>query len=415
MQSLVALKSILSRGEGGKRTFLTILFTAFFLISFHVVPIQSFANNTISGTVSLPAGHVAPSGGVTVGVTSWNQTANDWGSIYYATIAEGESSASYSLIVPTIADARWYIYFWYDGNEPYVNRGYYNATATTWNYNQLTLLAGATDHANINLTLLSGNTISGTVSLPAGQVAPSGGLNFSISATISAFEFESLSYYSYACSVTIPEGESFINYNIIVPTVTGEKWRIQYSIPLQNELYSSVGYYNDTATTGNYIQATLLAGATDHAAINMFFFTHKISGTVTLPAGYFAPSGGMLIYVSAQRLNPSPSPFSSASRFWSSLFIAEGESSANYTITMGSTYDGEWRVNYYRSEPYVEVGFYNSTATTEDYIQATLMAGMSDHNCINMKLLTTDGLTNKILTKKFPWPMFLPVITNKVQ
>ncbi|MDO9042233.1 MAG: hypothetical protein Q7U64_07820 [Desulfocapsaceae bacterium] len=412
MQSLVTLKSILSRGKGGKRTFLTILFTAFFLISFHVVPIQSFANNTISGTVSLPAGHVAPSGGVTVEVTPL--TVNDWGSIYYATIAEGESSTSYSLIVPTIADARWYISYRYAGNEPYVSGGYYNATATTWNYNQLTLLAGATDHANINLTLLSGNTISGTVSLPAGQVAPSGGLNFSISATISAFEFDSLSY-SCGYSVTIPEGESSINYNIIVPTVTGEKWRIQYFITQQNELYSSVGYYNDTATTGNYIQATLLAGATDHAAINMTFFTHKISGTVTLPAGYFAPSGGMLIYVSAQRLNPSPSPFSSASRFWSSLFIAEGESSANYTITMGSTYDGEWRVNYYRSEPYVEVGFYNSTATTGDYIQATLMAGMSDHNGINMKLLTTDGLTNKILTKKFPWPMFLPVITNKVQ
>jgi hypothetical protein len=335
--------------------------------------------NTISGTVSLPAGKVAPAGGMDVNVNVSNQ--NGAGDSYVSVnIAEGATSATYSMTVPVIADAQWRVSYSYGGGEAYWNNGYYNSTATTWDYQQATLLAGGSDHASIDMTLLTVNTISGTVSLPAGKVAPIGGMDVSVSLAGPVWGYD---------SVNIAEGASSGTYSMTVPAIADAQWSVSYSYG-GDEAYVSGGYYNSTATTWDYQQATLLAGGSDHTGINLTLLTgNTISGTVTLPAP--APTGGMYVYVEARNQDDSAQDNASVN-------IAEGATSGAYSLTVPIIADDKWKVSYYCGgvKAYVSRGYYNSTATTWRDDQATPLAGGNNHPGINLTLITTKTISGTV-------------------
>lgn len=349
------------------------------------------AGNTISGTVTLPA--AAPPGGMDVDVRFYNGAYNNGSSVYYSNsspvnIAAGTSSASYAIILPVIANAQWEVSYSYFGAEAYVNQGYYNSTATTWEYYQATLLASGSDYPGINLTILAGNTISGTVSLPS-------------PATVEMY----ISIYaqgqeggSGTDTVHLAVGESFGTYQITLPIIANNNFTVSGQYNANNSPYVSSFYYNSTATTWRTDQATMLPGG-NHNNINLAMLPAKtINGTVRLPSG--TASTDMYIQIGASYKRPGNT--CSAYQFSSSydsdyVTINAGESLATYTLSVPADNSTEWGVSYvpYYNN-YLREGYYNSTATTWDKAQATMLTGVANHTGIDLTLLTGRTISGKV-------------------
>ncbi len=269
MQSSEISTLDLSRRRKMQKIWPAILFTIFSVTSLIAVPMPSFADNTISGTVFLPAGHVAPSGGLVINLGADERN----GTVHISTggstfIEEGRTSADYSLTIPLDPDPgdEWIFYYFYNGNEPYVQQGYYSTMGTTWNLSRATLLAGGTDHNLINLMILTeGNTITGTVSLPVDYVAPPDG------ADIRLFAQNRRGFEYVMGFMVIDEGGKSADYSLTVPPDPDALWAISYKY--RRVLTIETGYYNSTFTTLESAQATLLVGAEDHSGINMKLHT----------------------------------------------------------------------------------------------------------------------------------------------
>jgi len=123
-------------------------------------------------------------------------------------------------------------------------------------------------------------SISGTVSLPAGQTA---------SADMVIMILYNSNYGSGGKPVTILQGTSSATYTISVAKNPNAVWRIRYS-------YTGDGYMHDGLYT------TLLSGDQNHSNINMIVLAaNTIRGTVSLPAP--APNGGLKITVHADDTN----------------------------------------------------------------------------------------------------------------
>lgn len=253
---------------------------------------------------------------------------------------------------------------------------------------------------NIGDTILSWDPsydiiISGTVSLPSGTALGDMYIQVSVS------NQNEPSYYV-SENVVIPNGASSASYTLTVPIITNSQWVVSYGSGCG---YVLNGYYNPGGTTWDFGQTTLLGGTSDHSDINLTLLTgNTISGTISLPSGYVAPSDGIFININASSQNHPYNPVLCM------FYLEEGTSSATYTIAVAPDPDAQLRVRYsyferYPSNRLISEGYYNSTATTGDSATATLLNGANSHNGINMKLLTTEGLT-----KLFPWNLFLPAI-----
>ena len=344
-------------------------------------------SETISGTISLPGSDTAPVGGVSVRISASNQNGSGfWGKSF--TIPAGESSTAYALTVTPDRNAEIRLSYSYMGVGPYLQEGFYNRSdGTQWNYQQATLLAGGRDHQNIALTLISGNTISGTISLPGSETAPAGGIYLRIFASYSNGSGSWSDYFA------LPAGESSAAYALTVPPDPKAKLRIKYSYS-GNEPYVQGGYYNSTdGTRWDFQQATLLAGARDHQNIALTLISgNTISGTISLPGSATTPSRGMSVKIYATDQNGAGT--------WSNYFtIPEDESSTVYTLIVPPDPTAELQISldYLGGEPYLQQVFYNKSRGTQwDPQQATLLAGATDHQNITLTLLTGNTISGTI-------------------
>ncbi len=226
---------------------------------------------TISGTVSLPSGDIAPAGGIDVDIYASNQNGSGYG-YSYVTIAEGASSATYSMIVPDDTTASWQVSYAYWRSE-YVQFGYYSSNGTTGDSSVATLLHGGQDHENINFVLLTGKTISGTVSLPSGDIAPAGGIYIDVDPkNQNGNEWGNV-------TVFLEAGQSSATYSITVLDDTTASWTVRYQYYLPNfqegSEYVPTGYYSANGTTRDKSAATPLAGGIDHDDINLTLLKKK--------------------------------------------------------------------------------------------------------------------------------------------
>lgn len=222
------------------------------------LPALSGADNTISGSVSLPSG-TAPAGGLQIGVYAVNQNGLEEPKKISVSIAAGQTTVSYTLTVPSVDSARWLIYYIYPGGEAYVRNGYYSQAGTLWQPKPATLLPGGANRGNINLTLLTGKTISGFVSLPFGN-APADGLYV----VVTAADIQS-QYVSTSC--IIPGGQASGFYWLRVPDAEAS-WQVSYFYA-GTEAYARAGYYSTAGTQGKPVQATRLPGGNDYGNINL--------------------------------------------------------------------------------------------------------------------------------------------------
>ncbi|MDX9833732.1 MAG: hypothetical protein RBT36_00780 [Desulfobulbus sp.] len=230
------------------------------------LPALSKADNTISGSVSLPSG-TAPAGGLQIGVYAVNQDGST-GEVSYTsgTIPNGQTKVPYTLSVPSLVNAQWLIYYVYGGNEAYVRNGYYSSTTgTLWQPKPAaTPLPGGQDYKNINLTLLTGKTISGSVSLPSGTITAD-----DVYIVVTAADIQNgPEYENVSTSVVIKAGQASASYRLRVVPNANASWQVSYFY-LGDEAYARAGYYSTAGTQGKPVQATRLPGGNDHGNINL--------------------------------------------------------------------------------------------------------------------------------------------------
>jgi hypothetical protein len=194
--------------------------------------------HTISGTLSLPEGDIAPAGGININLQiSTDET--DQYAVVESHIPENQSSTSFTLLIPDNSSTKWRLRIHCNDREwdenlgkevrndkcsGYVTQLWYTLSGMRqYGWTDDTLFLGGQNYPNTNLVLLRSIQISGTISLPQGKVAPAGGLEI----LISAYEPVDNGDHSYE-SVTISEGESTIPYTLTVIDNPQTEWAIDY-------------------------------------------------------------------------------------------------------------------------------------------------------------------------------------------
>ena len=146
---------------------------------------------TVEGTISLPSGTATEN--ITVLALATDASNGNLPASNSVTLQSGDSSKDYSINVTDDADADWIISYFCNslvtpsGCAPYFERGYYDKDdvidSTTDNINEADSLMGGVDHMDIDLTLLTASSISGEIFLENGTLAPTGGLEITVSAS----------------------------------------------------------------------------------------------------------------------------------------------------------------------------------------------------------------------------------------
>jgi hypothetical protein len=200
--------------------------------------------------------------------------------------------------------------------------------------------------------------INGTISLPATDVAPEGGIQLKVSAVDS----EAMKIFN--SIVTIPENKSSAEYSIEVPKGS---YVIRYSEE-KTSYYVNEGYYCGTETNVDFVFAqNIIVDIKNVTGINMTIIRGKaISGEIFLPNSEVAPQGGLLLRISAEHniINKN-------------VTIPEGQNSVDYKIIVP---EGDYYINYQtlNNTDYVYRGYYSTNGTVYDHDYATILSVLED-------------------------------------
>lgn len=160
------------------------------------------------------------------------------------TIHKNQNYASYTVVVPNTGKKEEYeIGYDLDDNDitDYVRQ----------QDDIRTIIVNGNAIDNIDITLIPGVSITGTISLPEGEVAPAEGTYIIISAMGDSY---------YSTEITIDSGQNYANYILTVPEPSeSDAYKIRYySWELDESKYIDTGYYSITGTVENSEDATLV-------------------------------------------------------------------------------------------------------------------------------------------------------------
>jgi hypothetical protein len=352
-------------------------------------------NATISGRITLPAGTVAPAGGVSGGITIKLNGSNINGIDF--SIPEGNSSAVYSLTVPVNAAGSGYTVNYWVGGTGYVGRGFYSKSGTVMDSNSASIVdVSGGDASGIDLTLIAGNIVSGTIYLLGG--APAGGLSGWLGVNNGA-EGSSFNF-------SIPEAGISEDYSVTVPVnATGSRYTVNCFLFNGGSGYVENVYYSVGGTVTDEKLASLVdISAGDAPGIDITFPTgNNISGTMSLPGSMTAPAGGLLVWIMV-------TPQNGGNLYqYRRLNIPEGGSSADYSVTVpaNDAGSGYW-VNYWLPG---DSGYYSTRGTVMDPSLASLVDVSSGNaSGINLTMLTAISTPSPTVA---PSPLlFAPTINS---
>lgn len=346
-----------------------------------------YGERSISGTVSLPQGIVAPKGGLNFSV--WAHGKSDFKTIMI-TIPEGKNSLAYNIRVKAGSD--YAVYYYIPAISGYESKGYYNSTLGTVKTEEF---AGhidviLNDASNINLVIQKGSTLYGNITLPKGDIAPNGGLIVTVKAE-NAKNTQSKSF-------TIEEGQNSVQYSMNV--IPDDGYTLSYFIPAKFT-YESVGYYSEhkgvrldykddeMRTTNKKELATKLNLANDRGNINLSLLKGKtLSGSVYLPNNRLAPADGLNLYLYLK---------SSTDNQSIPLTIEEGKNSVNYSFIAANVQDYTLQYSISPNFGYLTKGYYNILGTRIDENSATILnlytEGKSD---VNLALISTKAIAGTL-------------------
>lgn len=311
----------------------------------------------IQGVFELGSG-VAPAGGIDVTITAGGRSVEGRTVSYQevVNIPFGLNRSNFELKVdPSHFASGYYLKYTMDSVYGYAETGYYNDNGTVQNQSEATLInVYEEDQREKNFAAISKNHISGIVSLPDGMVAPRGGVKLSVNAENGRD--------SGSVDVTIPEGQIFTDYQLIVPPGTG--YNLYYSMAPNNS-YVTNGYYSNEGTVTDPKKAERFEMYGNIEDKNIVLIAKRIiSGEVLLPAGEFAPAGGLRVEVYANNGTISDSV---------TVFIPENGSSQSFELYMPP--ENGYKLYYTLSSgiDYVNKGYYSGTATVLEEREASVI------------------------------------------
>lgn len=312
------------------------------------IDIDLLVKRKISGTISLPAGKNAPSGGLEVEIAAGTIETRYYTD--FVKIPEGQTSTTFEITAFENNRENKYIvgYDLYDA-AGYLSGGFYNTKGTTTQDAAEPIDISTSDASNINLTILPGKTISGTVSLPESRVAPKGGILVEVSA-----ESQDVNE-SYYDMVTIEEGKNSIGYSIVVPDNNNTYYLCYYTLA---NGYVREGYYHAGSTTASFKGADLVSipGSSITNKDLTLITGGMIKGWINLPNGYVAPQGGTKVRVFAE---------GSSTYIYTYVTIKAGEQSAEYSLSLPQSNGLDYYLGYYTEQKgLVNRAYYSYSSTT---------------------------------------------------
>jgi len=238
---------------------------------------------------------------------------------------------------------------------------------THYNSALIDILATASDHTGLTLTVLPGRAITGSISTPGGDAAGN-----QIESEIAA-RAQSVSK-AFSANTYIQNGNSSAPFKITVPdpaSFPGETYKLEYSCRnppfVACAPYVQTGYYNSSSSSNssaNNGDADVFNSGSIFSGINFELLpARQFSGTVTLPNP--APAGGVSIQALVQDTNVMSGP-----SFAAIAFIAEGNTSANYLIAVPNDSTALWSIRFSCQElvtptgcaDYIDILYYQSSA-----------------------------------------------------
>jgi hypothetical protein len=214
---------------------------------------------SVSGTIRLPQNEVAPAGGLEIELTlsgesdnGYLQTSNQCTVI----IPENQNSIDFEISNGNADYDDYTLKYTLDDSNSFVKEGYYNISETTpYQDNYSVFSIGNQGVELIDMQILQGTKLSGTLSLPDNETADS---NFRIrvrieeDVTINGKEV----YYSTYRDYDFIKGSSEIEYTVIVPSDMDET-AIRFNLYNQSE-YMGLSYYAGEKTTYSYYKRIYL-------------------------------------------------------------------------------------------------------------------------------------------------------------
>ncbi|OPX89111.1 S-layer homology domain-containing protein [Pelotomaculum sp. PtaB.Bin117] len=338
----------------------------------------------ISGTVSLPGDNEAPAGGIAVQVFAQTDPCAFWWNSPVVTIPAGASSAGYALSVPeSQAEGPYLVSYQQTSSSSYAQRAYYGYDSITTPYyeNAEWIYVSGGDRDGIDLTLLSGYTISGKVRLPEGQQASA-----NLDVRVEAMLGEGTGGYppNGWTDIIIPQGQNYAEYSLVVPAESG--YRLRYSASGIAPYGVLQGYYMEDGEVG---LIDVSEGSVADKDLTILIGS-AISGTVSLPGGATA-AGNISLCVTA---------VSSGTMYSGMAYVTipNGGHSVNYSLVVPQS--GEYLVNYSLTHPvpgYMQYGYYSADGTTLNYYNYTWISpGSQGRDDINLTLIPAASITGTV-------------------
>ena len=332
------------------------------------VNIMLLEKRTVSGTLSLPPGLVAPEGGLLFS----HETD---GRITYVEFKEGERSAPFTIYYNP---GRSYLYYECYENDIFVSPGYYSKGGTVLDKSGADLIdVTEGNQVGINLELLLKKTITGKVVLPGG-VAPAGGYTVTVKASGSKGKAEQ--------TVRINPGKKEADYILFVNP--GDKYSVWYESDKEYNFVSPM-YYNSDGMVRDQSNASLLDLRTESKTDIDLTLTEmrSVSGNIVLPSGV-APETGIdleVVVTNGRDITKIP------------VTIPGGKSFADYIAYVPAGKDYKVRYEVDLKSSYATSGYYGVSGTTLNASSAGLLdLTLENKNEINMTLIPKRSISGTV-------------------
>ncbi|EKE30223.1 MAG: Ig-like, group 2 [uncultured bacterium (gcode 4)] len=230
--------------------------------------------NLISGKISLPLGDVAPAWGIGVTMKALSSNGKITLAKTQSIIPAGSNSGSYSMIAPLNVGSGYAIsYSLLAYASGYVDNAFYGSGWWTPDITSSSLVdISAADATGIDLSILTGNAISGTVSLPFWSTAPNWWIDGTVYVILPNGEDATWADFS------IPKGRNSVNYSMTAPV--GSWYRI-YSWIYTNSVFSPAWYYSSSGTVADRNLASAFDSTNGESGLNMILID-SVAPVVTL-------------------------------------------------------------------------------------------------------------------------------------
>lgn len=309
---------------------------------------------------------------------------NNW----YYTLGSGENEIEYFSYVHEIAEQYRTYYSWHGQPTPegYVQKGYYNSSATKYSEDDAELLSTSNPGENIDMVLLQGLPLPVTVQLPTTEVNSQ---NMTINLKANGDNGNELGNNT----ITLEAGELSTQHTFYFPP--GENVRIQYSdIQGADRIYMSPGYFSYEGTSTDYWSSPLLSTDFLPPAIELTILPgYLLTGTISLPDSLTyrqAVSGE--IY------------FGGANNYWGSgNFSIEPETNSYVWSTIVPTgltnvalYTYLYRWDFDPDPAYLNRSYYNSAGSVGLQSTAELIDIISDRNDLDIELVKGNTISGTL-------------------